>query len=287
MNLSINPKFKMRALSRREKILAALLTLCAIVMLYQRFILAPQLNKINQLKSEITKQENVLTTRVEQGWTDIPVLQARAKEIQKEIDELYLKAPNIVDEPNLLVDFYQLAKLNGLQAEVIKFEPVQKVENYNYSTISIHLEVTGLNYDIYNFIAALEQYHRLDKIYSVTFEPQDATTSICSFSVEFYILGEIKPDPMDYPFMSGQYGKDKPHQMFNILIIETTENDGELTESNIEGTEAVPSQPVEKALEGTPTQDEATPNSPLPENDKTEWRWIPTFPGWIPADPRG
>ncbi|MBO8137642.1 MAG: type 4a pilus biogenesis protein PilO [Desulfotomaculum sp.] len=220
MNLLSAVKKGSNSLSRREKVLAALLLFTVIIILYYKFIFEPQWTKIHQLQQKLNNSQRQLEYRLAEEWDDIPKLQERAVEIKKEIDKINELVPNTVNEPQLLVDLYYMAKKNNLHSETIKFSPLKKVQGKDYSIFSVSMDVTGKNKDIYNYLKEVEEYPRLNSISQVKFEPQDYDSSACSLVIDFYVLHEVEPDPKEYSFVDGLYGKQKPYQIFNLYLEE-------------------------------------------------------------------
>lgn len=210
-------KIKMPTLARREIILACLFAVLCLGALYDRFIFEPQWERINLLKTAYSKQQQTLNTRLRQGWDNIPMLRAQSKKIKAQIDQLYREVSYTKDEPGLLVDFYTLAKAHYLRADTIKFEELKDVKDKGYSTFSVRIKLTGQNVDIYNFIEALENYPRVNRIYEFKFEPVSTAESSCSIVVEFYVLHDVQPDPMIYPWLSGEFGSNRPYRIFGLL----------------------------------------------------------------------
>jgi len=207
---------KLPALSKREIILAVLVFLASTTILCYRFIIEPQWNEVKKLQAELDRQKQELDFRIKEGWNDISGLKARCEEMERQIKIIHIRVPNIKNEPQLLVDFYKTAKANNVMAEAVKFSELKEVEGKNYSTFTVSTEVIGPTVNIYNFIKDIEEYPRLNRISEIKFEPQSSTWITCSLTVEFYVLHEIQPDPPDYPFMEGEYGKDWPYQIFGV-----------------------------------------------------------------------
>lgn len=207
---------RLPALSKREVILVLLVFLASTTFFCYKFIFKPQWNEVKKLRAELDRQKQELDFRIKEGWNDISDLKARCEEIERQIKIIHMRVPNIKNEPQLLVDFYKTAKANNVMAETVKFSELKEVEGKNYSTFTVSTEVTGPTVNIYNFIKDIEEYPRLNRISEIKFEPQSSTWITCSLTVEFYVLHEVKPDPLDYPFMEGEYGKDRPYQIFGV-----------------------------------------------------------------------
>ncbi|MFZ5646937.1 MAG: type 4a pilus biogenesis protein PilO [Bacillota bacterium] len=216
MKLRRSPVLKLSSLSKRELILVALFLFAALLASYYKYIFEPQWNNIKKLKSELQSQQQVLSQRKAQGWDDIQSLKEQSDELREKIKKTYVKVTNIKDEPGLLVDFYKLSVTNNLTADTIKFSELKEADGKGYSTFNVTLDFIGLNRDIYNFIEALENYTRLNRVSDIKFQPLSPNVSQCSLAVEFYVLHEIKPDPLVYPFMAGEYRRDQPYKIFDL-----------------------------------------------------------------------
>lgn len=231
---------KLPALSKREIILAVLVFLASTTFLCCRFIIEPQWSEVKKLQAELDKQKQELDFRIKEGWSDIPALEAECGELQREIYSIYKKIPSIKNEPGILVDFYKMAQANYVAAETVKFGELKEVEGKNYSTFTVSTELAGRNVNIYNFIEEVENYPRWNRIAEIEFEPQSPSESACSLTVEFYVLHEIQPDPPDYPFMKGEYGKDRPYEIFGVY-----EQEEEKSLQEPGGSGAAPAEPAQ------------------------------------------
>lgn len=216
MKLRRSPAFKMSSLSKRELILVVLFLFVLLGGSYYKFIFEPHWSKINKLRSDLGTQQQILSQRKAQGWDDIQSLQEQSRQLREKIGKTYAKVTNIKNEPGLLVDFFKLSVANNLLADTIKFSELKEVDGKGYSTFSISLDFMGRNSDIYKFIQNLEDYSRLNRIAEVKFEPISSHSSKCSLTAEFYVLHEIKPDPLVYPFMAGEYRRNHPYKIFDI-----------------------------------------------------------------------
>lgn len=211
-----SPALKLSSLSKREMILVALFLFAALAGVYYKFVFEPQWLKINKLKSDLMSQQQVLSQRKSQGWDDIQSLKEQSRQLREKINKSYARVANIKDEPGLLVYFYKLSTANNLLADTIRFSEMKEAGGKVYSTFYTSLDVIGLNRDIYRFIEGLEGYSRANRISEIKFEPLSSDTSKCSLTVEFYVLHEVKPDPLSYPFMAGELKRDHPYKIFDL-----------------------------------------------------------------------
>ncbi|MEG6616266.1 type 4a pilus biogenesis protein PilO [Peptococcaceae bacterium 1198_IL3148] len=266
MKVTIDIINKVNNLTKREKIIISALVIVAVCTLYYKYILAPQINEITQLTKEIASQEELLATRLNQGWDNIPWLKERSQAVDVKIEAMYSQVPNIADEANLLLDLYKIAKDNGMLRDTISFSKIKQGEDKEYSTMEISLKVFGSNENIYEFISDVQNYSRMNRITQITFEPITPVASECALTIEYYILHQIESDPLDYPFMEGQYGKDKPYQIFNIYEKEAINFDG--LEAGFDNFQ----QDTETVESGSPTETVSQHQFP---------RWLLPVPWWI------
>lgn len=217
MRFFSNYRFKGRPLTKREKILLLLFTVLAVTVAYWQMLILPQYHTIEQSKDKLTTQQKRLTTLLAKGRGDIPNLKAQISWHQQRLAELYERVPSIVDQPQLLVDFYQLAVQNNVSSDFIKFHPLEHTEGSHYSTAKISLELMGKNGDIYNYLRDIEEYPRPKRVEEVSFKPLDGVRIKCTLTVAFYVLHAIEADPTTYPFMDGGKRQGKPEQMFKAL----------------------------------------------------------------------
>lgn len=216
MKLTGALNIKVPKISRREAVLAALLLFSCIIMLFYRFIFEPQWLVIKKLQADLQKGRQVLEQRLQQGWNDIPALNARSQEIKGRIENIYKMVPNIKNEPGLLVDFYELASLHQLHADVIEFGGLKEIEGKGYSVFKISLDINGTNDNIYSFIKSMEEYPRLNRLAEFKVSPRDSLESDCNLVFDIYVMHDVKPDPKAYPFIEGKYGWDQPYKIFDI-----------------------------------------------------------------------
>lgn len=189
-------------LSKREKILASLFLLLAAFFLYYQYVFAVQEKNIAAIKNDIKSKEDMINQLTSQGYGDVSQLTVKIQEMDTEIEKFYEKIPNIANMPGLLVDFYKSAKKNNVSAQTITFGKLEVKDSY--SSFLVSLDVLGTKSDVFNFIKEIEGYPRLSKISKIEFEPKEGNMILAKISDEFYVLNEVKADPLEYPFMDGQ-----------------------------------------------------------------------------------
>jgi len=219
LKLNGSAAIKMPNLNKREIILVVILLLAGIIAGYYRFFFEPQWKNIQRIKADLNTQQQVLNQRKDQGWDDIGNLQLQTAEIWASIEKIYARVSNIKDEPTLLVDLYNMSVANRLVTESIKFGELLEVKGKGYSTFNITLEFLGSNINVYNFIDSLEKYTRLNRISEISFLPTSSGSSLCSLTVEFYVMHDVRPDPVLYPFMVGEMRQNLPYNMFDMYLM--------------------------------------------------------------------
>lgn len=189
-------------LSRREKILVSLFLLLAVFFLYYQNVFAVQEKKITAIKNDIKIKEDMINQLTGQGYGNVSQLTARIQELDTEIEKFEERVPSIMNTPGLLVDFYKSARKNNVSAQTITFGKLEVKDNY--SSFLVSLDVLGTKRDVFNFIKEVEGYPRLSKTLKVEFEPMEGHMILARISDEFYVMNEVKADPLKYPFMEGQ-----------------------------------------------------------------------------------
>lgn len=144
-----------------------------------------------------------------QGYGNVTQFETRIEEIDQKLAEFNDVIPNIKDSPGLLVDFYNSARSNNVEAKSISFGKTEAKDNY--SSFLVSLDVSGTKRSVYNFIKEIENYPRLSRISKVEFEPKEGDAILAKITDEFFILNDIKADPQEYPFVNEKGG-------FNFLF---------------------------------------------------------------------
>ncbi|MDF9409765.1 type 4a pilus biogenesis protein PilO [Pelotomaculum isophthalicicum JI] len=212
MLLSKKLKVKLN-LSKREKILVSVFLLITACFLYYQYVFTTQVKKINDLNKDIKTKESTINQLTSQGYADIPQLNNRILEMNKEIESFYKTVPNMQNIPGLLVDFYNSSKKNNVFAQTITFGKLEAKDNY--SSFQVSLDVVGTKYNVLNFIKEIEAYPRLSRISKIEFEPQENNMILAKISDEFYVLHDVVADPLDYPFTEGKRSLNFLYDLFN------------------------------------------------------------------------
>lgn len=211
-------------LNKREKILAAVFLLSAVVFLYYQYIFTVQAEKIAAVREKIKTKEKLIAQLTSLGYNDLAQMKERIHELEADIDKLYAEVPRIKDTPGLLVDFYTLAKLNNITAETITFGKLEVKESY--SSFPVSLDVSGTRHEVYGFIKEIEDYPRLSRISKIEFKPAENGMISAKITDEFYVLHEIATDPVEYPFLREEERPDFLFDIFGVLESKSTAGGG-------------------------------------------------------------
>jgi|GEM_PF-5525858 len=197
--LKLNFKF-----NKREKTLASVFLVFIVFFLYCQYVYIPQEKKIAAIKNDIKKKEDMINQMISQGYGNVSDLDAKIQGMDAEIEKLYQKVPNTENKSGLLVDFYNLAIKNHVVAQTITFGKL--AHNDSFSRFQVSLEVLGTKQDVFNFIKGIEDYPRQSMISKIELEPKEGNMISAKILDEFYVLQEVKNDPLEYPFMDKKQG---------------------------------------------------------------------------------
>jgi len=217
-SLTLRTRLKNRAphpqlrLSSREKLLLGLFFFLSAAALYYFLVLNKQIKQINYLESQIAQRDEIVCEMYGKGFHKISDMENKIKEHEQMIAQIYTMVPNIKDTPGLLVDIYYLLSKHYLSAENVTFGQLQEHQNYN--TFIVDLNIKGTASNIQNFLKDMENYKRAVTINKLAFTPAEGDILETYIGLTVFVMHDIEPDPLDYPFMSGQYGRESPFDIF-------------------------------------------------------------------------
>ncbi len=205
-------KWQARPLSAREKALVIAFLFLLAAALYYYLVMEKQLRKIGELKHQVEEQEMVLREMRRKGFHNLSELEDKINEYDRLIEAIYKVVPNIKDTPGLLVDLYQLVTRYGLVSDKVSFGQLKT--HQNYSTFAVNLKVKGSPAGVKGFLNALEDYRRPLSVNKVEFTPTKEGELEAAVEVLVFVLHDISPDPLSYPFMDSMAGWENPFEMF-------------------------------------------------------------------------
>jgi Tfp pilus assembly protein PilO len=187
-------------LNRREKILITIFLLLFLVFIYYKFFLSGQIARITQLRNEIYSNEMKINNMIGKRYDNPGLLIAETNYIEEDFKKIYQRVPGNPDKLGLLVYFSRSIKRHNLNAPDIIFSRI--IDKGDYSSFTISFDVVGGRFDIYSFIDEIENFPRLCRIREIELIPLDSLNISAKMKIEFYILNEVKSDPLEYPFMN-------------------------------------------------------------------------------------
>lgn len=201
-----------KALSKREKALTVTFLFLLAFSLYYSMILEKQVQRIKSLKAQVSQRDMIFKDMRQKNISDISDMENKMKEYDKMIAGIYDLAPNIKDTPGIIVDFQRLLTTNRLTSDNLSFS--QLTPHGDYSTFTLGLKVKGAAANVQNFLKSVEKYKRAVNINKLNFNPTESGMLEADVELTVYVLHDIVPDPVDYPFMGGQNGAKNPFELF-------------------------------------------------------------------------
>ncbi len=128
-----------------------------------------QFDRLNQLKSQITGQQQRLVT-LKAAAAKVPVLEKEIALSEEELATLLMLLPDQKEIPGLLENISRLGTKVGL--ENILFQPQPEVTQEFYAVIPIRLDLVGTFNDIGVFLDSVSKLNRILKVQSLTLTRQ-------------------------------------------------------------------------------------------------------------------
>jgi len=128
-----------------------------------------QFDKLNQLKSQITGQQQRLVT-LKAAAAKVPVLEKEIALSEEELATLLMMLPDQKEIPGLLENISRLGAKVGL--ENILFQPQPEVTEEFYAVIPIRLDLVGTFNDVGVFLDSISKLNRILKVQSLTLTRQ-------------------------------------------------------------------------------------------------------------------
>jgi type IV pilus assembly protein PilO len=128
-----------------------------------------QYDRLNQLKSQITSQQQRLVS-LKAAAAKVPVLEKEIALAEEELATLVMMLPDQKEIPGLLENVSRLGAKVGL--ENILFQPQPEVTQEFYATIPVRLDLLGTFNDIGVFLDNVSKLNRILKVQSLTLTRQ-------------------------------------------------------------------------------------------------------------------
>ena len=204
-------------LSKRERILIAILVLAASIALFLNFVYTPGQNRLNELAAELESNRKVLAELKKMNNEAAKHLQ-EVKNIDNEIRVLEKKMPGNMDLPGIAVEFYGLLTGNRLAGDEIILGDVITGEKYDFYTISFNAE--GKREDIDSFLRQLESLKTEISIAGLDLKAADQDNFKMSLKINVYMFNSDKKSVYtpDYYFMDESNGTYRNwYEMFKVM----------------------------------------------------------------------
>ena len=128
-----------------------------------------QFDRLNQLKSQITGQQQKLVS-LKAAAAKVPLLEKEIALSEEELETLLMMLPDQKEIPGLLENVSRLGAKVGL--ENILFQPQPEVPEEFYAVIPIRLDLLGTFNDIGVFLDSISKLNRILKVQSITLTRQ-------------------------------------------------------------------------------------------------------------------
>ncbi len=217
-------------LNKREKTLLIIFLAVFFVFLYTKFLLAEQVNNIAVLRDKYTTLENKKNSLVNLGYHEPQRFLSEIEGIEKDIQVLYERVPGNADTPLVLVQLHEMLKKYALTAPNIIFSQVK--DKGDYSSFLVSMDVSGSKLGVYGFLEEIENFPRLCKIVELELNPVGTYGIKARAVIEFYVLNEVRPDPLDYSFI-GENDTAYPKDPFSLFKSSELMNGGPATDLSV------------------------------------------------------
>lgn len=168
-----------------EKIALLILVIMGLVYAYNTYLFSPKLEVLQKAKGLLIERQQHYNQLVssKQNLTDI---EKDIETISNEAKDLSAQIPPRLDNPQIMVDIYNSAKLYGVDPSTLQFGQLQN--KGSYEALELNFTCKGNVNDVLNLITAF-QYTALQKlsIQSVTITSQGTSSTTDSSQPTGYI----------------------------------------------------------------------------------------------------
>jgi Tfp pilus assembly protein PilO len=151
----------MKELSRREKVIAAVVAVVAVVFLVNRFLLEPQVKKVRNLRAKLTKL-NGQTANIAPKLVEFNKLGSDLVVKQQQLEEIEQVLSRKAEPAEIISLVSRQARSHGLQIQQLRPQRAMAVRSRagkpsEYKQVKLDLGMRGRYEELGEFLAALEQ----------------------------------------------------------------------------------------------------------------------------------
>lgn len=179
---------------------------------YVAYLFLPQWETLQRQSQELRKRE-AYYLKLQDAQSNLPQLQQEAQDLKSKMQKQNTQMPGNLDNAQLLVDIYVLAKQKGVNPQSLTFDSVQKKESYQEINMSFTCE--GLPASVLNLIEDLQHGPSFRAaIRGVNLSSQKGAMK-AELKLAAYASLSSNLTPVDKPaFMNSPFGVTLPAQMF-------------------------------------------------------------------------
>jgi len=151
----------MKELSRREKVIAAVVVAVLLVFLVNRFIIEPQVKKVRKLRAEFTELTGQ-TASIAPKLVELNKLSADLIVKQRQLEEIEQVLSRKAELAEILSSVSRQARSHGLQIQQLRPQRATAMRSRagkpsEYRQLKVDLGMNGRYEELGDFLAALEQ----------------------------------------------------------------------------------------------------------------------------------
>jgi Tfp pilus assembly protein PilO len=151
----------MKELSRREKVIAAVVAVVAIVFLVNRFIFEPQVKKVRKLRAQLTELTGQ-TASIAPKLVEFNKLSSDLVVKQRQIGEIERVFSGKAELAEIISAVSSQARIHGLQIQQVRPQRATAMRSRagkpsEYRQLNLDLGMSGRYEELGEFLAALEQ----------------------------------------------------------------------------------------------------------------------------------
>ncbi|WP_321494632.1 type 4a pilus biogenesis protein PilO [uncultured Desulfobacter sp.] len=155
---------KIGALTKLQRILISLGTLCLIGAGFYFFLLAPKLDALTAARNDLQNHKNLLSKYRSKANT-LAKVEAQMAKVQEQFNIAMTALPDKRELPSLLDEISKAGMDAGL--EVQSFAPQNMVENHSYTEIPLAMTVAGRYHQIAEFFYRVAGLNRIVNISTI------------------------------------------------------------------------------------------------------------------------
>ncbi|HVJ48878.1 type 4a pilus biogenesis protein PilO [Desulfitobacterium sp.] len=176
------------------------------------YLFLPQWATLQAQSQELTKRE-AYYQKLQEAQSNLPQLQKEAQGLQSKMQQQSTQMHGKLDNAQLLVDLYVLAKQEGVNPQSLTFDSVQNIESYQEINMSFTCE--GSPASVLTLIQNLQQGSSL----RVAVRGVNLSTQKGVMKAELKLAAYSSPSSSLTPgtkpaFMKSSFGVDSPAKMF-------------------------------------------------------------------------